>query len=387
MVKGAIQAEDERTAGRLLIEQGYTPDTIREEDDGGIFGKLARRIGNKDKVVFTRQFATLIGAGLPLSNSLRIVASQTQNKGMRSVIEDVLANVEAGKTLNESFGLHPEVFDKVYLSLIAAGEVSGTLDESLKRLATQQEKDEAMLSEIRGALTYPIIVLIVILAVMVFMLLVVVPQVQQLYTDLGEPLPVITGIMVAIANFVIKFWWVIILGVVFAIWLFMNFLKTDTGIKLSATFKLNVPLFSGLFRKLYNARFARTSQILLASGVAMLDTMQIAADAMNNVVLKEQIDAAAELVKGGKPLSEALKDKDYILPLIPQMSSIGEQSGKIDEMLGKAAKVYEDEVDEQIRTLSKMIEPILMVIMAVLVGGMVAAVLLPIYSLVNEIQM
>lgn len=388
IVKGDVQAETERAAGKLLVDQGYTPDTIDEVTDS-FFDKLLNggSVRSKDKIVFTRQFATLIGAGLPLATSLRTVADQTQSKPMKAIIEEVLAEVEGGSTLSNAFSHHPEVFDKVYLALIGAGEASGTLDESLKRLATQQEKDAEMMSKIRGALVYPGIVLFVILAVVIFMMVAVVPQVENLYRDLGKELPWTTKALVAVANFVINQWWIVLLVLAFLIWFFIQFLKTESGIRFAAYTKLHVPLFKGLFWRLYNARFARTAQILLATGVAMLDSIQIASDAMNNILVQEQFDEAAEKVKGGKPLSESIADKDYILPLLPQMASIGEQSGKIDEMLGRAAKVYEDELDEQIKTLSTMIEPVLMVIMAVLIGGIVMAILFPIYSLVSDIQM
>ncbi len=386
MVKGSIQAESERAAGKLLLERGFTPEFIEEEDTESIWAKLRSRVSTKDKVTFTRQFATLIGAGLPMSNSLRTVAEQTQNKAMRAIIEELLAEVEAGRTLGDACAKHPEIFDKVYLALIRAGETSGTLDESLKRLADQQEKDQEMMSDIRGALTYPAIVLLVIIAVMLFMLLAVLPQVENLYNDMGQPLPAMTKIMVAISNFILNAWWVVIVVIVLLVWFLMQFRKTETGQRWGALIKLNVPMFNSLFRRLYMSRFARTAQILLSTGVSMIDSINISAESMNNVVLQQILDEAAEKVKGGKPLSEALKDKDYILPLVPQMASIGEQSGKIDEMLGKAATVYENELDEQIRTLSKMIEPILMVVMALLVGFMIGAILLPIYSIVNSVQ-
>ena len=383
IVKGSIQAETERTAGKLLIEQGYTPQSIQEEEEG-TFAK--QKVSGKDRVVFTRQFATLIGAGLPLSASLQTVANQTESKPMRRVIEDVLVQVEGGKSLYDAFSEHKDVFSNVYLSLIQAGEASGTLDESLKRLASQEEKDQAMMSKIRGALTYPAIVLLVIIVVVVFMMVVVVPQVENLYSDLGKDLPVITAVLVAVANFIISYWYIVLLiggGIVIGLAMFA---KTDTGRGFFDVFKLNVPLFKGLFLRLYNSRFARTSQILLATGVPMLDTLDIAGAAINNKVVEDQIKIAAGKVKSGKPLSEGLSDRDYIMPLVPQMASIGEQSGKIDEMLGKAAQVYEDELDERIATLSTAIEPILMVVLAIVVGGMVAAILFPIYSLVNDVQ-
>ena len=384
-LKGTVQAESERAAGKMLLERGLIPSLVKEEGDDNVLAKLTNKITTKDRVVFTRQFATLIGAGLPLSNSLRTVADQTQNKAMKAVIEDVMASIEGGKTLSDAMGNHPTVFDKVYLALVAAGEVSGTLDEALRRIAMQQEKDAAMMSKIRGALTYPAIVMVVILLVVAFMMFTVVPQVENLYNDLKQPLPVLTAVMVGFSTFIARFWWLVIIILAGAVFFFGKFLKSESGVKFAASFKLNVPLFKNLFRRLYMARFARTAQILLGSGVQMLDTLTIAGDAVNNAIVKKSIDNAAEKVKGGKALSESLAGQDYILPLIPEMISIGEQSGRIDEMLAKAAQVFEDELDEQIRTISTLIEPILMVVLAVVAGGMIAAILFPIYSLVNMV--
>ena len=304
---------------------------------------------------------------------------------MRAVIDDILASIESGSSLYDAFAKHPEVFDKVYLALVSAGEISGTLDESLRRIAAQQEKDAAMMSKIRGALTYPAIVLVVILLVMIFMMVQVVPQVKNLYKDMHQTLPMATEILINISEFMTSFWWLILIIIGVSGWFFRQFLKTEAGIKFSAAFKLNVPIFNPLFRKLYMARFTRTGQTLLSTGVAMLDMLNICGDAMNNVIVKNSIDLAAKLVQGGKNLSDSLKDKDYILPLVPQMISIGEQSGKIDEMLGKTAQVYEDELDEQIKAISTMIEPILMVIMALMAGGLIGAILFPIYALVNKV--
>jgi type IV pilus assembly protein PilC len=388
VVRATVQADSESAAAKLLIAQGFTPLDIQEIDENGsFFGRLTNRITTKDRVVFTRQLATLIGAGLPLSQSLRTVLDQTENKRLQGVIEDIIASIEGGKSLSESFAKHPEVFDHVFLALIAAGETSGTLDESLNRIAAQQEKDAATMSKIRGALTYPIIVLVVIFGVLAFMLFTVVPQVEKLYHDLRKTLPFITQIMVSTADFFSKFWWLVIILLGIGVYFFMQFLKTENGIHFKDNLKLNVPLFGKMFRKLYMARFARTGQTLLATGVAMLDMLRITSESVNNSIVAQSIDRAAEKVKGGKALSIALKPEDYILPLVPQMIKIGEQSGKIDEMLGKTAQVYEDELDEEIKTISTAIEPILMVVLAVVAGGMVAAILLPIYSLVNGINL
>jgi type IV pilus assembly protein PilC len=387
IVKATVQADSENAAAKLLIAQGFTPLDIKEvNEDGNFLGRLTGRISTKDRIVFTRQLATLIGAGLPLSQSMHTVLEQTENKRLQSVIEDIIAAIEGGKSLTDSFSKHPEVFDKVFLALIAAGEASGTLDDSLRRVAAQQEKDAAMMSKIKGALTYPMIVLVVIFGVMGFMFFTVVPQVEKLYDDLNQSLPFLTQVMVSTADFVINFWWIVIIVLSALIYFMAQYLKTDSGIKAIDTFKLNVPLFGRMFRKLYMARFARTGQTLLSTGVAMLDMLRITSEAVNNTIISTSVDRAAEKVKGGKALSASLQPEDYILPLVPQMIKIGEQSGKIDEMMGKTAQVYEDELDEEIKTISTAIEPILMVVLAVVAGGMVGAILLPIYSLVNNIN-
>jgi len=383
VIKGTIQAESERTAGKLLVDRGYVPESIKEEG-GGLADKF-NRVTAKDRINFTRQFATLVGAGLPIAQSLRTVSEQTSNKAMQAVIEEILANVEAGRSLSDAFEKHPDIFNRVYLSLIRAGEVSGTLDNSLRRIADQEEKDERMLGKIKSAMTMPLITLGVIVVVFIYMMLEVVPHVESLYDDLHEKLPALTQALVAIKDFIMAYWWLVLVVLAVLVVGTKQYLKTKPGIHLLATVKLNVPLFNGLFRILYNSRFARISQILLATGVAVLDTMHIAGEATANVVVEESVQKASEEVAGGKTLSVALKDKDYIEPLVYQMAAIGEQSGKMDEMLGKAAQVFEDELDEKIATISAMIEPLMMVMLAIVAGLLVGGVLFPIYSLVNSI--
>lgn len=386
IVKGSIQADNERLAGRLLVQQDLIPESIIEEGVTNPFVKFNNRITTKDHIMFTRQLATLIGAGLPLSASLRTVVEQTENKGMKAVGEEILAAAESGKSLYEAFSAHPNVFNGVYLALIQAGEKSGTLDIALARLADQEEQDAAMLGKIRGALVYPAIILVVIIAVLFFMMFAVVPQVEGLYSDMGEELPGLTQGLVNMTDFTVKFWWlllIILIGSIVGTFVFVK--KTAAGRRVADAFKIHVPIFGGLFRKLYVSRFARTAEMLLSSGVPMVDSITIAINAVNNTVVESEYKKAIESVKGGKTLSESLTGLEYMLPLIPQMAGIGEESGKIDEMLGKAAKVYEDELFNQINNISTMIEPILMVVMAGLIGVVVGGTLLPIYSLVNSV--
>lgn len=387
IVKSVVQADSENAAAKLLTAQGFVPLKIELQDDKtNFFARFSGRITTKDKVVFTRQLATLIGAGLPLAQSLRTVQEQTTNKRMQEIVQEIISDVEGGKSLSDSFAKHPEAFNKVYVALISAGETSGTMDDSLKRLAAQQEKEAAMMSKIRGAMMYPSIVLVVIILVIGFMLFTVVPQVEGLYRDLNKGLPFVTLMMIKTANFFSSLWWLVILAMIIGGYFLAQYLKTEQGIRTKDIFKLNVPLFKGMFRKMYMARFARTGQVLLSTGVPMLDMLRITSDAVNNVIISESILRASDKVKGGKALSASLSNEDYFLAMVPQMIKIGEQSGKIDEMMGKTAQVYEDELDEEIRALSTAIEPVLMVFLAIVAGTMVAAILLPIYSLVGNIN-
>lgn len=383
VVKSVVQADSEREAAKLLLAQGLSPLTIQEEAEGNLLARLTQRISSKDKVTFTRSLATLIEAGLPLSQSLHTIVEQTQNPKMRQVVQDIIVSVEGGHSLGDSFAKHPQVFDRVFLALIRAGEISGTLDRALRRIADQQEKDAETMGKVRGAMYYPGIVLVVILAVIVFMMVTIVPQVSKLYDGLGKELPFLTAALVSTSNFIVHFWWLVIILVLIGGYFFHQYLQTESGVRFMDRVKLNAPVLKGMFRKLYMARFTRTGETLLSTGVPMLDMLNIAAESVNNTFVGQSIHNAEEQVKGGVALSKALKDQDYITLLIPQMIKIGEQSGQIDQMLGKVAKVYEDELDEQIKALSTTIEPLLMVVMAVFAGGIVLAILFPIYNLVS----
>lgn len=387
VVKSIVQAESEHAAAKVLMEQGFMPLDIKSADEaGGIFSKFTNRISTKDKIIFLRQLSTLIGAGLPLAQSLRTVAEQTENKKLQEVVQDILGEVEGGNTLSRAFGKYPDVFDTIIVALVTAGEASGTLDEALRRVANQKEKDSAMMGKIKGAMVYPAIVLFVILGVMLFMMLTVVPQVERLYDDMSQTLPWLTAIMISMSNFLQNFWWVVLIILGIGGYFLKQYYQTKPGIHNKDLMKLNIPLFGGMFRKLYMARFTRTGQTLLATGVAMLDMLRISAESVNNSIIAEEIDRAAEKVKGGKALSTALEKEEYIMTMVPQMIKIGEQSGKIDDMMGKTAQVYEDELENEIKALTTTIEPILMVFMAVMAGGMVGAILFPIYSLVGNIR-
>ncbi len=384
-VKSTVQAESERAAAKLLMGRNLIPLAITPEtESNSLLSALQNHVGTKDRVVFTRQLATLINAGLPLAQSLHTVQEQTANKKLKVVAQDIISSVEAGSNLADAFAKHPKVFNELFIALVAAGEVSGTLDKALERISDQQEKDAEIASKVKGAMVYPAIVMFVILGVVIFMLTTVVPQIQNLYENLHKELPFLTAMMVAAANFLIHFWWLLIAAIVAGVFFLRRWVATTNGRRAIDTLKLNVPLFGIMFRKLYMARLTRTGQTLLQSGVPMLEMLRITSKAIGNVIVAEEVGRASEKVKSGKPLSSSLKNEQYILPLVPQMISIGEQSGQIDGMMAKAATFYENELDNTIRSISTAIEPILMVVLAVVAGGMVGAILLPIYGLIGS---
>lgn len=383
VIHATVQADTERDAARILLAQNLSPLSISEQGKGSFLDTIKQRISSKDKVFFTRQLATLVEAGLPLAQSLHTILEQTQNKKMQAVVQDIVTSVEGGRTLHDSFARHPAVFDNLYIALVRSGETSGTLDRALKRIADQQEKDAAIMRRIRGAMYYPAIVFVVIILVITFMLVTIVPQIEQLYAGLNRPLPIPTAVLVWLAAAVKNFWWAMLMGVAIVVYFSRQYVRTDGGRSAVDSLKLNMPLVSKLFRKLYMARFTRTAETLLETGVPMLDMLDVVADAVDNVHVAKNIQIAAERVKGGMALSKALSDQEYFATLVPQMIKIGEKSGRISQMLGKLATVYEDELDEEIKALSTVIEPALMVVMALMAGGIVMAVLMPIYTLVG----
>lgn len=386
LIKADIDAENEQAAAKLIRKEGLSPVTITAESQvtGGLRNRL-NRVGSKDKVLFSRQLSTLINAGLPLVQSLRSVADQTTNKRFKSIIEEVINDVEGGMTLSVSLGKHPEVFNRVFVSLVAAGEASGTLDKALERIADQQEKDADLISKVRSAMVYPVIVLIVMFAVLGFMLVKVLPQVKVLYEGLpGAELPLVTKVLLATSDFVIKFWWVFAILAILSVIFGSRYIRTAGGRQIVDKTKLHVWPIKSLFQKMYMARFARTGTTLVSSGVPLIQMLEITADAVNNYYIEEAIRRASEKVKGGKALSDSLAPEQYFLTLVPNMIRIGEQSGSLENMLAKVADYYEKEVDTQVKSIQTIIEPVLMVILGIVAFVIVAAVLLPIYSLAGK---
>lgn len=382
-VKAQVQADNEQAAAKLIRDQGLTPLNIHADRAGG--GRFRGRIKTKDKVLFSRQLSTLINAGLPLVQSLRNVAGQTANKAFKTIINQIISDVEAGLSFSKALEKHPTVFNRVYVSLVAAGEASGTLDSGLARLADQQEKDADIISKVRGAMIYPLIVLLVMTGVVIFMVVKVLPQVQTIYAGLPNvSLPIFTRILLAVSHFITHFWWLVIIILVLGAFFGSRWARTLGGRQVIDRFKMKSPLIGPLYMKMYMARFARTGTTLVAAGVPLIQVLEITAEAVDNVHIAASLHRAIEKVKGGKALSDSLDHDPNFLELVPNMLRIGEQSGAMEDMMTKVADYYEKEVDNEIKAISTVIEPAMMILMGIIAIIIVAAVLLPIYGLVNQ---
>lgn len=386
-VTALVQAASMQSVASIVKQQGLilidvTPDT---GSGNGLISRITNRITTKDKVLLSRQLATLINAGLPLVQSLRNVSGQTQNKALQAIIGNIITDIEAGSSFSKALSKYPRVFNEVFVSLVAAGEASGTLDKALERIANQQEKDAEIISKIRGAMIYPAIVIVVMILVVGFMILTVMPQVEKIYADLpGANLPFITVALLAVSRFTIKFWWLVLIALGLIIFFTTRWARTMGGKEAIDKAKMKAPVFGKLFTKVYMARFSRTGTTLVASGVPLIQMLEIVARAVDNVHVERSIKKAIEKVKGGKSLSDSLKGDPNFTTLVPDMIHIGEESGSLEDMLAKTADYYEKEVDNEIKTISTIIEPILMVLLGIVAFTIVAAVLLPVYSLVNQ---
>ncbi len=387
-VKAEVQADSESAAARLIQEQGLAPLEIKPvgvSNSGAFLSRIKNRIKTKEKIVFSRQLSTLINAGLPLVQSLRSVNDQTENKAFRVVINKIISDVEGGSALSVALAKHPRVFNNIYVNLVAAGEVSGNLDKALERIAFQQEKDAEITAKIRGAMAYPAIVIFVMLGVVGFMIVKVLPQVETIYKDMpGAQLPLITRILLAISNFTIQYWWVVLGALVILGFATSRYARTGPGKEVIDKIKMSAWPFGPLFMKVYMARFARTATTLVSSGVPLIQMLEVVAQSINNVHVERSLNNAIEKVKGGKSLADSVQGDPNFLVLVPNMLRIGEESGSLEDMLAKTADYYEKEVDNQIKTISTIIEPLLMVILGVVAFTVVAAVLLPIYGLAGQ---
>jgi type IV pilus assembly protein PilC len=385
-LSGRITAKNKREARELLERRGVTIEKLKGKGfDLSALGKFGAGIKDTDLARFTRQFATMINAGLPLVNCLQILGRQQDNKTFSNIIHDVTQEVEKGGTLADAMGKHANIFSDLYVNMVAAGEQGGILDTILARLANHLEKSAQLRSKIKSAMIYPIVVLIVVLLVLAALLLFVIPIFQRMFADMGGELPGPTQFVVGISEFTQANILFILLGIAGLVVLYHMYYKTSNGQKVIDTIKLKMPIFGPLVRKMSIARFTRTLGTLVSSGVAILDGLAITSKTAGNAVVAEAIMDARQSISGGENISGPLEASGVFPTMVTQMIAVGEETGGLDDMLTKVADFYEEEVDTAVAGLTSTIEPLMIVILGGIVGGIVIAMYLPIFDLIGQV--
>jgi type IV pilus assembly protein PilC len=346
---------------------------------------LKNRVGVKDISVFTRQFATMINAGLPMVQCLDILSQQTEKEFFKQSIAKIMSDVEGGSTLGEAMAKHPKIFNSLFVNMVEAGEAGGILDVILIRLAQFLEKLDALQRKVKSALTYPAVVGVVACGATIFMLMFIIPTFAKMFTDFGGELPLPTRIVIGISDFLRHFWWALGAAVTGAIIGFQRYYKTESGRYTCDKLMLKVPVLGTVVRKGSVARFTRTLGTLISSGVPILQGLEITARTAGNMVVERAVMATRESISQGNTISEPLKECGVFPPMVTSMIAVGEQTGALDEMLDKIASFYDSEVDTAVDALTAIIEPVMIVVMGVVVGGMLIAMYLPMFKLVTVV--
>lgn len=345
-----------------------------------------KRVSVKDLGVFTRQFATMINAGLPMVQCLDILATQTEKPYFRQVISNVMTDVEGGSTLGEALGRHPRIFSQLYVNMVEAGEAGGILDLILNRLSVYLEKADQLQRKIKSAMTYPAVVCFVALGATVFMLMFIIPTFAKMFADFGGELPTPTKVVMGISTFLRSYWYFLAGGAVALIFAIKRFHATEVGRTKIDGFLLKLPALGIVIRKGSVARFTRTLGTLISSGVPILNGLEITARTSGNKIIENAVMATKESISQGNTISEPLKKSGVFPPMVTQMIGVGEQTGALDEMLEKIANFYDDEVDTAVDSLTAIIEPAMIVVMGGVVGGMLIAMYLPMFKLIAVVS-
>jgi type IV pilus assembly protein PilC len=384
---GTMEADNEGAVRDRLSSQGLTINSVKKKPFQIVLPQLGSGVSLKDLVVFTRTFSTMIDAGLPIVQCLDMLATQAENKFFGGVLAKVKGDVESGKSLSESMAKHPKVFDQLFCNLVAAGEAGGILDLIFRRMATYLEKSAKLARQVKGALVYPTAIVVVGVGVMIIMMTFVLPTFEAMFKDLGAgSLPAPTRVVLAISHFITGNALILIPLLIASGFGLSAFKKTTRGRYLWDSMMLKMPVLGNVVRKGAVARFTRTLGTLLASGVPILDAMDIVARTAGNAVISRGILYAREKVSEGKDIASPLLETAIFPPMVVQMIGVGEQTGAMDEMLQKIADFYEEEVDAAVAAMSAMLEPLILVFLGVGVGGMLIAMYLPIFDVAGGIK-
>lgn len=384
-VKGKVEARNIRQAAmelsiRKLLVIDVHPLT---EDSLAAIKSLLFGIKFTDVVNFTRQLSTMISAGLPLATSLSILVQQSKSD-MSRLVANLLQEIEGGTAFGDALAKHPKIFNSIYVQLVKAGELGGVLDDILARLATNLEKNKDFRSKTRGAMIYPIIVVLAMFAVATIMMIFVIPKLTEMYTEFGADLPLATKILIGISSFMAKLWWLLGLGLFGAFTLFQRWLKTRHGRKAFDRFLLKIPILGELIKKIILTEFSRTLALLLGAGISLLQAMEIVTKGVNNVIYREALEEATKQIEKGVALSKAIARYEEFPPILHQMISVGEETGKLDDVLSKLSMYFEQESEQAVKNLTTAIEPLIMIVLGIGVGAMVIAVIMPIYNLTSQ---
>ncbi len=384
--EGILIADSRDAAVAVLRRQNVQITSIREKGrEVRILPKFPVRIAQKRLAIFTRQFSVMLDAGLPLVQCLEILGEQEEDKNFREIIQAVRTDVEAGASLADSMRKHPRAFTNLYVSMIAAGEAGGILDVILQRLSVYIEKIVKLNSQVRSALVYPVTVIVIAVGVVAIILWKVIPVFAQLFAGLGGELPFLTRVVVDASNFLQRYFLIIVPVLLAGYFAARRWYKTESGRKFFDTLMLKIPIIGMLLRKIAVARFCRTLSTLTSSGVPILDGLDITARTSGNAVIEEAILAVRKAVEEGKTVSAPLAETKVFPPMVVQMINVGEQTGALDQMLSKIADFYEEEVDTAVEGLMKLIEPLMIVVLGGIIGTIVTAMYLPMYSILSKI--
>jgi type IV pilus assembly protein PilC len=391
LLKGALEGDNQTLVVNRLRQMGYVPIAVQEQGGSKLGGDLkipgfSDRVSQKDVAIFSRQFATMINSGLSLIRALNILEQQTDNKRLAEVTKQVRLDIETGASLSQALSRHPKIYSRLYVSMVRAGETGGVLDSVLLQLASIIEKQVELKRKIKSAMTYPVAVLFLVLLIVTAMLIFVVPTFQKLYADLGGTLPFPTRLLLGVSKFVTKFAPLIIVAEVGFVIAFKKWLASDKGRAIWDAFKLRVPIFGKLTHKTALTRFSRTFAVLLRSGVPILEALEITSETVNNTVVARAIKDTQAAVKRGESVASELEKHDVFPPMVVQMLAVGEETGQVDTMLEKVADFYDQEIEATVDALTSLLEPLLIVVMGGAVGGMVVALYMPMFNIINLVK-
>ena len=383
--EGVLAAESKDAALASLRRQNIVVTGIRERGKEISLAKMGRKVNPKTLAVFTRQFSVMIDAGLPLVQCLEILANQQEHKSFQKILLQVRQDVEAGSTLADAMRRHPKAFNSLYVNMIAAGEAGGILDTILQRLSVYIEKAVKLASQVKSALIYPIAVIVIAAIVVAVILLKVIPTFAALFTGLGAELPMPTRVVIQASNFLARYFILILIAIGGLIFAFQRYYATYQGRRVIDGLILKLPILGMIMKKIAVARFCRTLATLTSSGVPILEALDITARTAGNAIVEDALMATKTAVEGGKTIVEPLRDAGIFPNMVVQMIGVGEQTGALDAMLNKIGDFYEDEVDTAVAGLVKLLEPVMIFVLGVIIGGIVIAMYLPMFTLINKI--